>query len=402
MINDQTKTNGFILSSVSLGLNIFACFISCIVFLIIIYQLYSNHIKREDKITVVLCGHIYLEILIYSLILISMNVRSILGDLYNQSFDSSWCIFSGYLATVLFSMLYMNFLNQAFYRLIRIVYPQNRRFQSLKFYIILPFIEIIVVTCILLCVFIPLNGVTYLPNDHFCYATFTNIPSILSGAFIAYICPFCCILLIYIHITRFIHHQGNIQTLVIKQRQSRDLLIIRRILILVNLLLILGIPAMTLIFMFIITGEEHPLLARIANFPISVSEAGLSVVLLFCIPQLKNILLNLRTTETVTPVNQTVRGTMQMRTIIENNISRRFELSTYGRVLPVEEQQQNLPLTSSTPLSYQNDQLLDRIPSNLATKKMIVIIIIRPISFDSIDLELDLVILANEKYSGSK
>ncbi|CAF1228426.1 unnamed protein product [Adineta steineri] len=68
--------------------------------------------------------------------------------------------------------------------------------------------------------------------------------------------------------------------------------------------------------------------------------------------------------------------------VLENNISRRFELSTYGRVLPVEEQQQqNLSLT---PLSYQNDQ----IPS--------------PISFDSVDLELDSVILINEKYSGSE
>ncbi|CAF1033202.1 unnamed protein product [Adineta steineri] len=171
----------------------------------------------------------------------------------------------------------------------------------------LPFIEIIILTCILLCVLIPFNGITYLPNDHFCCSTFTNIPSILSTAFIVYIGPFCCILFIYIHITRFIHHQGNIQTLVIKQRQSRDLIIIRRILIIINLLLIFGIPSMVLIFMFIITGEENPLLARISLFPGSVSGAVLSVALLFCIPQLKNIVLNLRTTNTVMPVNQTMR-----------------------------------------------------------------------------------------------
>ncbi|CAF1140463.1 unnamed protein product [Adineta steineri] len=247
--------------------------------------------------------------------LISMNIRSILGDLYNQSFDSSWCIFSGYLASVLFSMLYMNFLNQAFYRLIRIVYSQNRRFQSLKLYVILPIIEIIILACILLSVLIPLNGVAYLPNDHFCYATFTNIPSILSGAVIAYVCPFCCISFIYMYITRFINRQGTIQTLVIRQRQFRDLLIMRRILIIVSLLLILGIPAMTLIFMFIITGEESPLLVRIALFPVSISQMGLSVALLFSIRQLKNIVLNLRKPSTVTPVNLVVQGTVQMRTI---------------------------------------------------------------------------------------
>ncbi|CAF1302057.1 unnamed protein product [Adineta steineri] len=300
MIKDQTITNGFILSSVSLGFNTFACLISCIIFLIIIYHLCYNHVKREDKITIVLCAHIYLTILICSLMLISMNIRSILG----------------YLSIILLGMLYMTFLNQAFYRLIRIAYSQNRRLQSVKLYVILPFIEIIILTCILLCVLIPLNGVTYLPHDYFCYPTFTNIPSFLSAAVIVYVCPFYCILFIYIYITRFIRQQGNIPTLVIKQRQARDLLIMRRILIIVSLLLVLGIPAMTVIFMFIITGEENPLLARISLFPGSVSGAGLSVALLFCIRQLKNIVLNLRRTSTVTPVNQTIRGTIQMRTIV--------------------------------------------------------------------------------------
>ncbi|CAF3743248.1 unnamed protein product [Adineta steineri] len=245
----------------------------------------------------------------------SMHIRSMLGDLYNKSFDSSWCIFFGYVAIVLLGMFYMTFVNQAFYRLIRIAYSQNRRFQSVKLYIILPFIEIIILTCILLCILIPLNGITYLPNDHFCNTTFTNIPSILSTAVVVYIGPFCCLLFIYIRITRFIHQQGNKQTLVIKQRQSRDLLIIRRILIIVNLLFILALPGMILIFMFIITSEEHPLLARITFFTVSVSQAGLSVALLFSIPQLKNIVLNLQKISTVAPVNRAVQGTVQMKTI---------------------------------------------------------------------------------------
>ncbi|CAF0952450.1 unnamed protein product [Adineta steineri] len=316
MISDQTKINGFILSSISLGFNTFACLISCIISLIILYHLYYNHVKREDKITVVLCSHIYLTLLINGIIFMSMNIRSILGDLYNQSFDSSWCILSGYLSLVLVGMLSWNFLNQAFYRLIRIVYFQNRRFQSLKLYIVLPVIELIITTSIFLCVLLPLNGVTYSPNDYFCCATFTNIPGMLSLSFVAYICPLCCILFIYIHITRFIHHQGNIPTLIIKQRQSRDLLIMRRILVIVSLLLLLGMPALILVTMFIITGEENPILIRISYFSASVSQIGLSVALVFSIPQLKNIILNLRRTNIVMPFNRTIQGTMQMRTIV--------------------------------------------------------------------------------------
>ncbi|CAF4171425.1 unnamed protein product [Adineta steineri] len=143
-----------------------------------------------------------------------------------------------------------------------------------------------------------------------------NIPSVLSAMPIVYVCPFCCLLFIYMNITRFIHQQGNIQTLIIKQRQSRDLLVIQRILSIVNLLLILGIPSIVLIIMSLIRGEEHPLLGRISYFPVSVSQMGLSIALLFSIPQLKNIVLNLNKTSKVTPVNRTIQGTIQMRTII--------------------------------------------------------------------------------------
>ncbi|CAF1498470.1 unnamed protein product [Adineta steineri] len=244
-----------------------------------------------------------------------MNIRSILGDLYNQSFDSSWCIFSGYLAIILLGMLYWNFLNQSFYRLIRIAYFQNRRFQSLKLYLVLPIIEMIIIS-ILLCVLIPLNGIRYSPNDHFCNIAYMNIPSVLWALPIVYVCPFCCLLFIYMYITRFIHQQGTIQTLIIKRRQSRDFLIIQRILSIVSLLLILSIPSLILIIMSLIRGEEHPLLTRISYFPVSVSQMGLSVALLFCIPQLKNIVLNLRKPSTVTPVSRVVRGTLQMRTIV--------------------------------------------------------------------------------------
>ncbi|CAF0952433.1 unnamed protein product [Adineta steineri] len=180
-------------------------------------------------------------------------------------------------------MVYWNFLNQAFYRLIRIAYSQNRRFQSLKLYIVLPFIEMIIIS-ILLCVLLPLNGITYSQNDHFCNIAYMNIPSVLWALPIVYVCPFCCLLFIYIHITRFIHHQGNIPTLIIKRRQSRDLLIIQRILIIVGLLLILSIPLLILIIMSLIRGEEHALLTRISYFPVSISQMGLSVALLFYIP----------------------------------------------------------------------------------------------------------------------
>ncbi|CAF1073131.1 unnamed protein product [Rotaria sordida] len=122
--------------------------------------------------------------------------------------------------------------------------------------------------------------------------------------------------------------------------------------------------------------------------------------------------------------------------ILENNVSLRFELSTYRGLLQAEEQHLNrmeqepqthslsspglssglqlgLPsgLSSGLPLglpsglssSKQNQEIPNRDRSNSGTKKMTVQKTARgPISFESVDLETDSVILVNEKYSGNE
>ncbi|CAF2412358.1 unnamed protein product [Rotaria sp. Silwood2] len=97
--------------------------------------------------------------------------------------------------------------------------------------------------------------------------------------------------------------------------------------------------------------------------------------------------------------------------ILQNNISLRFELSTYRGLLDAEEQHLNRisqepqtnslssGLSSLSPIS----KISDENRNNLETKKMTVQKTARgPISFDSVDLENDSVILVNERYSGSE
>jgi hypothetical protein len=153
---------------------------------------------------------------------------------------------------------------------------------------ILPVIELIL-ACGLMYPLIRWKSVIYLENDYFCFASFTNIRGILWAAFVAYIPPFCCLLIIYIRLIIFIRQQANNRTLVSIQRQGRDLIVIRRISIIVSLLLVLGLPSMALIAKSIITGEEYPLIARITFLPVGISMAGLSVVMVFSIPQLNSI-----------------------------------------------------------------------------------------------------------------
>ena len=189
---------------------------------------------------------------------------------------------------------------KAFYRLIRIVYFHNRWIKNYSLQVVLVIIEIIV-CCILLSPEINWNGVIYLKNDHFCYVSILNILSVVWAASVAYIVPFLALLSIYIFITNYLRKQRSNLTMAILLQQNRDFIVIQRILIIVCLLLILGIPAMGMIVYVAVVGEEHPLTMRIAFLPVSISVSSLTVTLICTIPQLKTMAQKLFQSDQIRP-----------------------------------------------------------------------------------------------------
>lgn len=112
MITTDNYKIGFIFNLIALGNCIFACIISLIVLIGIISYLTCNRMKQEYRIIMILCIYIYLFILIYVILVGSLTVNSLLGDLYQYNFYSSWCIFRAYLATVILATLYCVCVNQ--------------------------------------------------------------------------------------------------------------------------------------------------------------------------------------------------------------------------------------------------------------------------------------------------
>jgi hypothetical protein len=147
----------------------------------------------------------------------------------------------------------------------------------------------LILICILFYPIVYWRDVIYLPQEHYCYVPYTNFRGILWLAFNCYGIPVMSLSLLYLRITVYLRRQTHNQTLMVKQRQDRDLLIIRRILITIGLLLALGIPGVVLLIMLRITGEEHPLLLRIEWFFVSLSMIGLSLSTVVFTPQLGNI-----------------------------------------------------------------------------------------------------------------
>ena len=103
---------GFILTLISLIHGLIACVISCMAVAIIIAYHYHNRLKREEKITLLLSTNIYLLIFLYIVPLISCNIQTIIGDVYGNNFDSSWCTFRGYYIVATCCALYHAFVTQ--------------------------------------------------------------------------------------------------------------------------------------------------------------------------------------------------------------------------------------------------------------------------------------------------
>ena len=112
MINKEIGVTGYILNILTIVQCCFACIISSIVFILIMKCLYKEHLKRETRITLILCANIYLLILVYASILISFSIDTLLSDLYGQISNSSFCIFRGYFVFVVICSLYYTFVNQ--------------------------------------------------------------------------------------------------------------------------------------------------------------------------------------------------------------------------------------------------------------------------------------------------
>ncbi|CAF3905441.1 unnamed protein product [Adineta steineri] len=164
----------------------------------------------------------------YHNLLIEINIETLIGDVYGNNFDSSLCVFRGYFIASIGCAVYHAFMTQGLFHLCRVVYANYRWLQLYWFYIVIGPVQ-------------------------------------------------------------FIRQHSNNQTDIVKQRQHRHLLAIRRMFISISILLALGLPAVVLVIMFFITNVESPLVHRIVWMGAEVGGAVLSVQMVLMTPQLKTI-----------------------------------------------------------------------------------------------------------------
>jgi hypothetical protein len=180
---------------------------------------------------------------------------------------------------------------QGVYPLCRIVHFTQRCFQVFWFYLLATPVQFLL-SCVLICPLLVWHSILYLPSERYCFLSASNLAGDVWTAAFMYFIPIGCLSFMYARILVYIRRQSHTQTSALRRRQIRDLLVLRRVLILVGILLGLTVPSTILEIIEYITGHENPLQYRGIWLSFQSSALALSVLTIFVTPQLKSIVIN--------------------------------------------------------------------------------------------------------------
>ncbi|CAF0828685.1 unnamed protein product [Adineta steineri] len=266
-----------ILLILSTGLSIL---FGIIFLLIIIYD------KTCHTVSIMLIGNSCLTEIIYGINMFSMGLFTFENDLKQIQYQDSLCLFRGYFGYVVTSLQNYSYLSQAMYRYIIIIYPTRRYYQTIKFQFIL-----ICLTWIfsLLCPipYILLNEIKYNVYNQICQMPLHLSFITIYNAFCIYLIPLSLLILIYLKLIKYVRKMNKNIILVNNLiRAQSELKMVRRIIILVTGVIIIGFPYTMFFFLsfFINLPKYH---FRIAYIFVDISLLFVIIILFQFTDQIK-------------------------------------------------------------------------------------------------------------------
>ncbi|CAF2573361.1 unnamed protein product [Rotaria sp. Silwood2] len=255
-------------------------------------------IIRKHDLVLILVANNYLGLLAFALAIMPINIDMVRGD-YNLSSGTETfsCRIKTYIMLSFVAAIFNSFLLQAALRFFRVVYPSYVWLQRGGTYaVIIPILWLISFISI-----IPIHvwhDIQYIPRENTCLIAIHSARGLIWSNAIVYGIPVIFITIIYIQLTRFIRQSSKIAS----TRAKRDVIVIRRIMLVVCILMLMGIPSMVLRLMLPFTDVGKPLFYRIQNMAIVAGSTVLSFMLVYVTPQVK-VLIGIEKTITVTPTN---------------------------------------------------------------------------------------------------
>ncbi|CAF1314691.1 unnamed protein product [Rotaria sordida] len=290
-------SNTTMISTVAVTLNFISLIGAIFVGLICIFMLgvlLSSIIRKHDLVLILVANN-YLALLVFALIAIPGNFDMFRGD-YNLyiGMETFSCRIRGYMIYSSLAVIFHSFLLQAAFRFFRVVYPSHVWLQhGLTYALIIPILWLISFLFIL-----PIHvwhDIRFISMENVCLLPIHSTRGLVFSNLIIYGIPIIIINIIYIQLTCFIRRSSK----VVSARAKRDVIVVRRIILVVCILILMVVPYVVLKLMLPFTDVGKPLFYRIQNITTMTGLIILSFMLVYVTPQLK-VLIALQKSTTVT------------------------------------------------------------------------------------------------------
>ena len=206
---------------------------------------------------------------------------------FNLIFCSIWGLFYDLVQCIIYHSYYL----QAFYRLCRVVFYKKRSLLSKSLFLMLIISQWLILILILLPPIL-FNWYAHLPTESYCLVPYTNLLAECYHIFIIYMIPLICIAVIYIWITTFIRRSSQTATIRLaatqRQRNIRDLTVIRRIILLISVLFILRFPTIILTIYAVLNHDAYQYTYSIVGLITSLCMIFIGLMMIHITPQLRN------------------------------------------------------------------------------------------------------------------
>ncbi len=199
--------------------------------------MHQSKIKKRQHIDCLFVANIYIILLCISCFLLDMCIYYIYGFTHpNISFNNRWCQIKAYFMYICGYTFFHSFSFQAIYRICRIIYPIQTKNQPFRFYIIVSFGQW-VLSALELLPSLLIGDMEYLNNDYHCQISPSSMRGSLTVCVLGFLFSFIMIACSYVYTIYYVR-QHNLTIITVKQRKSmrRDMVILKRVLIILTLL----------------------------------------------------------------------------------------------------------------------------------------------------------------------
>lgn len=244
----------------------------------------------HSNVSILLTFNTYLTLFFTSMMMVITYGYNLYVDMYPVvSMKDRWCELRAYLVNVCFCALYLSCVLQSIFRLIRVVYYQLIYLRS--YFIFSNAIVLQWSLAFLLILFNLFNeDYQYLPRHYRCWISFENIRGLLRATMIIYICPLVTIFLIYTHILRHVRANNSRRRRQQQRTIDRDILVLKRIVIFIFVITLIGLPTVSILVISIISGKLIPLSYHIQGLSMSLGVFIATISFALITPKIQEIL----------------------------------------------------------------------------------------------------------------